>query len=324
MDAAMEGLLPQRRHTQRRHHSNPRSGRPDPPTGTTPHGNRQRRKKKGHNDGYENSGHETSDFMFTEDDKSDFYLFTEDERHDDKGIDIDDKEEDIMGPILDAAKKLSLGSDDDTTGMPSGDKGEPPKNNQDKRDEKKSVPSDDKPGESEPPAQSQQATTPSPKPKKKPRQRRRTPKTKKAPQAVPETPPVSMQEEEELDCHTPMKTALQQAQQQQTPKRQTQQQKTQRGKKHQQPAIPEKEFVDPHEDEDDYPADIMSTPVKEEGNGGKQNTNAFIEDELTFLKMHQQPKRRSMEEELSYLKRISSTRYQVQIGMFCLMQRNIQ
>lgn len=331
----MEAVLPQRRQVQRKHHHNHTRSR-DPPTGnnsTIPqaYNRAQRRKKKGsgRGDGYENSGHETSDFPFTEDDKSDFYLVTEDDRdNDDNGkVSKDGDDDDDLVEFYAAAKNLSLGSDEDsTTGVDEGDNKSPSKN---PKEEQSSNPlSDEKPApQSQVDSQSQNQATTSPIKAKKKRQRnKRTPKSKKASQqtAVQEDHPQpmisTMQQEEELDCHTPMKTTLRQQQLHQTPeKAQAGQHQSKSGQKQQQPqqqrgAIHEKEeeqLHDPHEDEDDYPSNMMATPVTKEDQP-KQKT---LEEELTFLHKHkpQQPKR-TLEEELSFLKRISPTRYQVQLG----------
>lgn len=308
LDGKMEGALPQRRQTQRSKSNNP-SRRPDPPTATIPSGHRQRRKKRGGGDGYENSGHETSDFMFTEDEKSDFYFVTEDDRDkDDQNDDADEVEDDDLMNILLAAQKLSLGPSDDSNKQPAVEGEQSSKNDK----EKKPISSDEKPPQPQP---QENNTTPS-KPKKKRGPRKRTPKSKKAaPPTVPEVPSMSMQQEEELDCHTPMKTTLQQQEQQQTPKRPKQQKASNNQQK--QDAIDEVEPHDQHEDEDDYPVSMMvTTPSKKEDEGDQKSNSQpkkFIEEEMTFLKMHQQPKR-EFEEELAFLKRISPTRYQVQIG----------
>ena len=381
MDAAMESAaLPQHWQTQRKHHTNTRrsSGGLDPPTAATispSQARRQRRKKKVVGDGYENSGHETSDFMFTEDDKTDFLETDNDKDNDDQdnnaastpqstsqrkickyyaarnrlclygkkckfshGVqsqnwevspvelsfgsvagaegdsspksgadngDGDDGNKDLMTELNAATQQLSLGKDDSNS--PPGDEGE--KSPKDHGDEEKAPPSDGK----LPQTPQSNATTPSSLKKKRPR--KRTSKSKKTqqtpPQTVPEDPPISMQEAEELDCHTPMKTTLRQQQQQQTPKKPVRQQKA--SDKQSQPVIEEKEH-DPHEDEDDYPSSMlcqMVTPTKggeSKEEGGGQKSSSGKKGKKTNL-----PKR-TIEEELSYLKRISSTRYQIQLG----------
>ena len=70
----------------------------------------------------------------------------------------------------------------------------------------------------------------------------------------------------------------------------------------------EKEVHDPHED-DDYPSCMMATPVKTEeggGDGGKESSASPKEKKVE--------KQRSIEEELTFLKRVSCTRWQVGIG----------
>jgi len=71
----------------------------------------------------------------------------------------------------------------------------------------------------------------------------------------------------------------------------------------------EKEVHDPHEDDDDYPSGMVATPVKTEeggGDGGKESSANPKEKEVE--------KQRSIEDELTFLKRISCTRCQVGVG----------
>jgi len=313
MDASMEAALPQRRQTRGKH-NNPR--RPDPPTaGMTTHPySRQRRKNRGKDgDGYENSGHETSDFIFTEDDKSDFYLVTEDDRDNDPNSPGDngttEGEEALLGLL---GQKLSVGSndDDDDSKSPEGDEGKT----------QPVPPTDEKPPQPAHKSQPQpQGTTtmnspPQTKTRKKQRNRRRTPRKKAAPQTVPEDPPVSMQEEEELNCHTPAKTMLQQAESLQTPKRSRQH----RAKspltslKLDPPVIHEREREhDMHEDEDDYPqSTTAAAPAKE----GEEDTRQKHGSGIGGGPKGKEGQKRSIEEELTFLKRISCTRCQVEVG----------
>ena len=303
MDAAMEAILPPRpsrhhqmHHRKANHNNNPsRSSRTpvDPPTTYTT------------SDGYENSGHETSDFIFTEDDNTDFYLVTEDDRDDDK-VD-DDEEEDEMLELGAVTKKLSL-----LDNVEKGDTNNDPTNNTQKDVQLKSE-------EKSQPHHSQVASPTSQTKTKKKRSRKRN-KPKKS-QTVPEQggsqpissiqqPISSMQQEEELDCHTPMKTTLQQSQLKQTPKRTKQKNPPPNQATQQEDVIDEdnNEQHDPYEDDDDYPSSMMmNTPMKD---GDSLCVPCTPDTEAKEDK----PKKRTLEEELSYLKRISPTRYQVQIG----------
>lgn len=222
------------------------------------------------------------------------------------------------------------------------------------------------PRSSPPPAsESESSSTAAPamahqgKPKKKRTPRKRTPRAKKS-NATPATPqstamipedcdvPKSMQEEEELDCHTPMRTTLHAQQMQQTPKKargkQQQHRKSpneQRQEKLELNDVQEKEMHDPHEDEDDYPPDIMATAItpakcgesedkrQQEhqrqaksttaAGGGPEseaNENSKGEDDAQHQEHQQQKKQkqRTIEEELTFLKRTSCTTCQVQVG----------
>ena len=275
----VETALPQRSHT---HHTNARrhhQGRATI-TATT-------------SDGYENSGHETSDYIN--------YTETEDDRDIDGGNDDDGTD--------DTRKILSLLDlkDNDT-------------------DEKKKESAEQKfiPQAASTPTTLSQTKTK----KKRPRKRNKSKKsTTQTPQksSVDDTTssqqthqqeeqPIvnSMQEEEELDCHTPMKTTVQQSQLHQTPKRIRQptkhnpQEQLHDGNDDEDD---EEEEHDPHEDEDDYPSNIMSTPITTKKN---DEGNEESKSEVWCMPCSVGP--RTLEEELSYLKRISPTRYQVQLG----------
>lgn len=256
MDSAMEAALPQRRQMPRKHHSNPR--RPDPPTGKKSQAHNRRGNRKGSGDGYENSGHETSDFFHTEDERSDFYAVTEDDRDNDddeeeEDVDDDDCGDEVMNSLGAATKKLSLGSDESNTGT----EGNGSQKDEEKQGEKPA--SDEKPKQSQSNPQQQHTATPSSQTKSpKKQRRRRTPKSKKGPQTVAEDPPPSTQKEEEVDCHTPH----QQPQQLQTPEKEEQ-----KPPQEKQPVIAEKEESSPQEDQSKCPSSMTRMPTKEGGEG---------------------------------------------------------
>lgn len=237
----------------------------------------RRRKKNEGADGYENSGHETSDFLFTEDDKSDYFVTDKDD--DDNDGDGDAKDEVNMDDLMDTIKtktaKLSIegadGNDADISTL--------------HEDVTSTSPL--------PPPQPSTSTPSKPRRKRGPRKRG---KGKKGTQSVPEDPPDStVAQDEENDATTTQGQSQQKVMAKESPQLlspifancqlcsdqpQSQQQ------------YDDSIYID--EDDDDYPAGM-----------GIQKE---VEDDAL-----KKPKR-TIEEELKFLERISDTRYQVQVG----------
>lgn len=237
-----------------------------PPRSSNNRHHRRKKRTDGADNGYENSGHETSDFVFTEDDKSDCYFVTEDDKEDD----IDN----LIDTINIATTKLFI----ESSGIGNDD-------NNSARDEDLTS-TDASLTRPLPPLSPQ--STPS-----KSRRRKRN-KAKRAPQSVPENHPVSIAQFEE------------------TAKKQEQidEQDIMEGEQSQDPLYvscqvcsdqPRQQkyedsiYID--EDGDDYPTDMQIHKGRED----------------TTPQTLKNPKR-TIEEELTFLKRISDTQYQVQIG----------
>ena len=237
-----------------------------------------RRKQQRAEDGYENSGHETSDFLFTEDDKSD-YLVTEDDNDDDDDDDGDDDNNDdnteeeknnVMDILNAATAKLSIDAYTNNS-----------KNST--RNEEDLMSTDASP--------IRPSVSPS-KPKKK-RQRKRGKGKKsahKTPQSVPEVPPEEPITQDEENNVSQPRQQQEGGEQSQDPLYVS----CQLCSDQQQPQYDDSIYID--EDDDDYPADM------------KLNKEEKEEEEVP-----KKPKR-TIEEELAFLKRISDTRYQVQVG----------
>eukprot|EP00970_Alexandrium_tamarense_P004027 scaffold693_cov200-Alexandrium_tamarense.AAC.29 len=329
-----ESRTPPKKHHTRHHRT----------TRTT---HRTRKKKQGSTiDGYENSGHETSDFLFTEDDKSD-YIVTEDDNDDNEnGVtgcedehDNNNDKGEVVGDdgLVEDLAKLSFGvSDpkplDDADIVTS-------VNNENYGDQSSSD------GKAIAKPQSQLSPPPHSSPpsntNKSPRKRTRRPAKKKAAQAAQEDSPTigtgALKEEEELTCNTPQRAPghnQQQKQQQQTKQQQQQQQQQpyQRSPKQQthkrETSTKQHENIltkvthticyeidhphDPYEDADDYPASMTPTnPTFAKTR--EENTEEDYAPAEPKVSSPPLPKR-TLEEELSFLKRISPTKYQVNIG----------
>jgi tRNA-splicing ligase RtcB len=236
-----------------------------------------RRKKKNEGaDGYENSGHETSDFFFTEDDKSDYFV-TEDDKDGDEGDAEDEINYDnLMETINTVTAELSIGAGDGNDADNSA------------RDEDLTLTSCASPT-SPPLSPSQPSSTTPSKARRKRAPRKRGGKVKKEPQSVPEDPPVStVVENNTLMWQGQQKVMVQEEEQSKDPLYVSCQVcSNQPQPQHHDNSI----YID--EDDDDYPADMRLNE----------------EDEDTEMK----PKR-TIEEELTFLKRISDTRYQIQKG----------
>ena len=232
-------------------------------------------------DGYENSGHDTG-WHSTEDDNTDYYLVTEDDRDNDTdgGKAVGDKD-DEFGALT---TKLSLLDVKPTI--------------ENQKDDKE-VPTTPKSSPLPPTKTSS----------KKKRSRRRPNKPKKSQTEVPQQLN-SMQEAEELDCHTPMKTTVQQQQSQQTPKRTKQKNRISPNQQQKQQQVDDedddKEALDPHEDDDDYPSNMATTTTPIKAMEGEFCEPCGPKEEVQ--------QKRTLDEELSYLRRISPTRYQVSLG----------
>jgi len=249
------------------------------------HNNNPRRPGRGYStsDGYENSGHDTG-WHSTEDDNTDYYLVTEDDRDNDTdgGKAVGEKD-DEFGALTTNFSLLDV-------------KGDKPTTTEDQKDEKE-IPTTPK-SSPLPPAKTSS---------KKKRSRRRPNKSKKSQTESPQLN--SMQEAEELDCHTPMKTTVQQQQSQQTPKRTKQKNRVspnQQQQKQQVDEDDEKEVHDPHEDDDDYPSSMVTTTTLMKTMEGEFCEPCGPKEEVQ--------QKRTLDEELSYLRRISPTRYQVSLG----------
>ena len=234
-----------------------------------PRSRHHRRKKENQGaDGYENSGHETSDFLFTEDDKSD-YLVTEDDK-DCAGAGAGTGGEIIHDNLLletinASAANLSL---------------ETPNANNTNIDDVAS--------------KNNSTHTPSTQTSTKPRRRRgprkRGGKGKKGPQSVPEDPPESNKEHDATSA----------------PKQIQRKEVMYNDKVSKEPIYvscqlcSDQQYDDSiyiDEDDDDYPADtkIHQEKIEETNDPTKKQT-------------------RTIEEELTFLERISDTRYQVRVG----------
>lgn len=242
----------------------------------------RRRKKNQGADGYENSGHETSDFLFTEDDKSDYFVTDKDD--DDDG-DNDAEDEINLDELMDTIKtntaKLSIegadGNDADISTL------------------HEDVTSTTCVSPSQP-----STSTPS-KPRRKRGPRKRG-KGKKGTQTVPEDPPDSnITQDEEHDA-----TKQGQSQQNAVAKEAPQLLSPlfvncQLCPDQPQPQQQYDDSIYIDEDDDDYPAGM-----------GIQK-EAIVEEEQVEDDTPKKPKR-TIEEELTFLERISDTRYQVQVG----------
>ena len=262
-----------------------------PPRSTNNRHHHRRKKKNERADGYENSGHETSDFLFTEDDKSDYFV-TEDDKDDDDDIYDNDAEDEInhdnvMETINVATANLSIEAADEKNAV-----------NSAHRDEDLTSTTCASPTRPPPlsPPQPSTATPSKHRRKRGPRKR----KGKKEPQTLPEDlPSASIVAQDEENNNAAMKQQSQQ-------KVVVQEEKQSQGPIYiscqvcsdqlQQQQYDDSIFID--EDDDDYPADMRVHKEEEEEKEENSPTK---------------PKR-TIEEELTFLKRISDTRYQVQVG----------
>ncbi len=253
----------------------------------------RRRKKNLGADGYENSGHETSDFLFTEDDKSDYFV-TEDDKDDDDEVDNDVKDEinilSIMDTINIATAKLSIegadGNDADNSTL-----------HEDVTSTTCASPS------RPPPLSPPQPPTSTPSKPRRKRGPRKRGKGKKGTQSVPEDPPDStVAQDEENDATTTQGQSQQKAVAKEIPQLLSPLfVNCQLCSDQPQPQQLYNDSIYIDEDDDDYPAGMgiqKEDEVKEE------------QDEDDTAK---KPKR-TIEEELTFLERISDTRYQVQVG----------
>jgi len=256
--------------------------------------NHRRKKKNQGADGYENSGHETSDFLFTEDDKSDYFV-TEDDKDDDDGGDAEDEinNDSVMETINVATAKLSIegaenGNDADNITCK----------------EDITLTTCASPTHSPPlsPPQPSTATLSKPRRKRAPRKRG---KGKKGPQPVPEDhlpDSIVTQDDDEndatrtLDGQSQQKGVVQEEEQSANPLYVSCQVCTDQPPQQQQ-QYDDSIYID--EDDDDYPADMRIQKEEEEEQ---------LEEDAP-----KKPKR-TIEEELTFLERISDTRYQVQVG----------
>ncbi len=261
-----------------------------------PRSRHHRRKKKNEGaDGYENSGHETSDFLFTEDEKSDFFV-TEDDKDDDDDDDDNGDEHEInnnnmVETINIATAKLSIEGAYRNDANNSTSKGDIPSVSPTRL----------------PPLSPPQPSTSTPSKPRRKRAPRKRGKGKKGPQPVPEGPPDAIVAQEDENDATKS--------QGQSPQKPVAQEKTQSpapaplyvscqvcsDPPQQQQQYDDSIYID--EDDDDYPAGMG---IRKEEQVGQQEE---VKEDVAPPK----PKR-TIEEELAFLERISDTRYQVQVG----------
>ena len=247
----------------------------------------RRKKKNDGADGYENSGHETSDFLFTEDDKSDYFV-TEDDKDDDDCDEVEINNDNLLETINNATAKLSIEGADGN----------------DVDDSTSKCDTACASSTQLPPLSPPQPSTSNPSKPRRKRAPRKRGKGKKGPQSVPEGPPDAIVTKEEENDATKSQG---QSQQKVMAQEMTQSSaplylSCQVCSDQPQPQQQHDDSIYIDEDDDDYPADMgirkedqVDTPEQAEEDAPKK------------------PKR-TIEEELTFLERISDTRYQVQVG----------